>query len=40
MTAVAEPEDAAPITGEEHAPDLFGHPRGLWYLSFTEASSA
>jgi proton-dependent oligopeptide transporter, POT family len=37
MTAVAEPEDAAPITGEEHAPDLFGHPKGLWYLSFTEA---
>src|SRR5690242_4048375 len=36
MTAVAEPEDAAPITGEEHTPELFGHPKGLWYLSFTE----
>ena len=37
MVAVAEPEDAAPLTGEEHVPQLFGHPRGLWYLSFTEA---
>jgi POT family proton-dependent oligopeptide transporter len=37
MTAAAEPEDAAPITGEEHAPQLFGHPKGLWYLAFTEA---
>src|SRR5580765_4619888 len=37
MVAVAEPEDAAPLTGEEHVPDFFGHPRGLWYLAFTEA---
>ena len=37
MVSVAEPEDAAPLTGEEHVPHLFGHPRGLWYLSFTEA---
>ena len=37
MVAVAEPEDAAPLTGEEHVPELFGHPRGLWYLAFTEA---
>src|SRR4051812_47785552 len=37
MTAVAEPEDAAPITGEEHVPELFGHPKGLWFLAFTEA---
>lgn len=37
MTATAEPEDAAPLTGEEHTPDFFGHPRGLWYLAFTEA---
>lgn len=37
MVSVAEPEDAAPLTGEEHAPQWFGHPRGLWYLSFTEA---
>src|SRR4051812_27152626 len=37
MVSVAEPEDAAPLTGEEHMPQLFGHPRGLWYLSFTEA---
>ena len=37
MVSVAEPEDAAPLTGEEHAPQLFGHPRGLWYLAFTEA---
>ena len=37
MTAVAEPEDAAPLTGEEHVPDLSGHPKGLWYLAFTEA---
>src|SRR3954471_12583195 len=37
MTAVAEPDDAAPLSGEMHKPDLFGHPRGLWYLAFTEA---
>jgi POT family proton-dependent oligopeptide transporter len=37
MTAVAEPEDAAPLTGEAHKPDFLGHPRGLWYLAFTEA---
>jgi len=37
MVSVAEPEDAAPLTGEEHVPDFLGHPRGLWYLSFTEA---
>ena len=37
MTATAEPEDAAPLAGEDHAPDFFGHPRGLWYLAFTEA---
>nr|MBA3651256.1 MFS transporter [Chthoniobacterales bacterium] len=37
MTATAEPEDAAPIVGEDHVPDFLGHPRGLWYLAFTEA---
>ncbi len=37
MTATAEPEDAAPLVGEDHMPDFFGHPRGLWYLAFTEA---
>src|SRR6476659_5309374 len=37
MTAVAKPEDATPLTGEEHVPEFFGHPRGLWYLAFTEA---
>ena len=37
MTATAEPDDATPLTGEEHTPDFFGHPRGLWYLAFTEA---
>jgi len=37
MTATAEPDDAAPLTGEEHKPDFLGHPRGLWYLAFTEA---
>ncbi|HMG05822.1 MAG TPA: peptide MFS transporter [Chthoniobacterales bacterium] len=37
MTATAEPEDAAPLAGEDHMPDFFGHPRGLWYLAFTEA---
>ena len=37
MTATAEPEDAAPLTGEEHTPGFLGHPRGLWYLAFTEA---
>ena len=37
MTATAEPEDAAPLAGEDHKPDFFGHPRGLWYLAFTEA---
>ena len=37
MTATANPEDAAPLVGEDHKPDFFGHPRGLWYLAFTEA---
>src|ERR671917_569931 len=37
MTAVAEPDDATPLTGEVHEPQFFGHPRGLWYLAFTEA---
>jgi len=37
MTATAEPEDAAPLAGEDHKPDFLGHPRGLWYLAFTEA---
>src|SRR6476620_6647673 len=37
MTAVAEPDDAVPLAGEIPAPDFFGHPRGLWYLAFTEA---
>jgi POT family proton-dependent oligopeptide transporter len=37
MTAVAEPDDAAPLTGELHEPRFFGHPPGLWYLAFTEA---
>ncbi len=37
MTAAAEPDDAAPLTGEEHVPQFLGHPRGLWYLAFTEA---
>jgi POT family proton-dependent oligopeptide transporter len=37
MTATAEPEDAAPLVGEDHMPDFLGHPRGLWYLAFTEA---
>ena len=37
MTATAEPDDATPLTGEAHPPDFLGHPRGLWYLAFTEA---
>jgi len=37
MTATAEPEDAAPLTGEEYTPGFLGHPRGLWFLAFTEA---
>ena len=37
MTAAAEPEDAAPLVLQDHAPDFLGHPRGLWYLAFTEA---
>ena len=37
MTAVAEPDDAVPLAGEIPAPEFFGHPRGLWYLAFTEA---
>jgi len=37
MTAVAEPDDAAPVVGQVHEPDFLGHPRGLWYLAFTEA---
>ncbi len=36
MTATAEPEDAAPLVGH-HESDFLGHPRGLWYLAFTEA---
>src|SRR2546423_6360586 len=37
MTATAEPDDASPLTGEEHTPGFLGHPRGLWFLAFTEA---
>src|SRR4051795_9745856 len=37
MTAVAEPDDAPPPAGEIPEPNFFGHPRGLWYLAFTEA---
>jgi proton-dependent oligopeptide transporter, POT family len=37
MTAVAEPDDAVPLAGEIPVPDFLGHPRGLWYLAFTEA---
>lgn len=37
MTATAEPDDAAPLAGEDHKPDFWGHPRGLWYLAFCEA---
>jgi MFS family permease len=37
MTATAEPDDATPLSGEAHKPDFLGHPRGLWYLAFTEA---
>src|SRR5947209_19859726 len=37
MTAVAEPHDAVPLAGEIPEPIFFGHPRGLWYLAFTEA---
>ena len=37
MTAVAEPDDAAPLVAETHEPTFLGHPRGLWYLAFTEA---
>ncbi len=37
MTATAEPEDAVPLAGEIPEPQFFGHPRGLWYLAFTEA---
>jgi proton-dependent oligopeptide transporter, POT family len=37
MPATAEPEDAILLTGEVHKPDFLGHPRGLWYLAFTEA---
>src|SRR4030095_9819969 len=37
MTAVAEPDDAVPLAGEIPAPDFCGHPRGIWYLAFTEA---
>jgi proton-dependent oligopeptide transporter, POT family len=37
VTGTAEPDDAAPLSGEEHKPDFFGHPRGLWHLAFTEA---
>ena len=37
MTAVAEPDDAVPLAGEIPALEFFGHPRGLWFLAFTEA---
>lgn len=37
MTAAAEPDDAAPLAGEIPEPSFLGHPRGLWYLAFTEA---
>lgn len=37
MTATAEPDDSVPLMGEQTAPDFLGHPRGLWYLAFTEA---
>src|SRR3982750_4003282 len=37
MSATAEPEDAAPLVLQDHAPDFLGHPRGLWYLALTEA---
>ena len=37
MTATAEPDNAAPLVGEAHEPGFLGHPRGLWYLAFTEA---
>lgn len=37
MTATAAPTDAVPADLELHEPQLFGHPRGLWYLAFTEA---
>src|SRR6187551_3507259 len=37
MTAVAEPDDATPLVAEVREPDFLGHPRGLWYLAFTEA---
>jgi proton-dependent oligopeptide transporter, POT family len=37
VTAIAEPEDAAPLVAEDHVADFFGHPKGLWYLAFTEA---
>jgi POT family proton-dependent oligopeptide transporter len=37
MTATAEPDDAAPLVGQDHKPDFWGHPRGLWYLAFCEA---
>ena len=37
MTAIAEPEDAIPLAGEIPQPQFLGHPRGLWYLAFTEA---
>jgi hypothetical protein len=30
MTATAEPDDAVPLTGEEHKPDFPGRPRGLF----------
>src|SRR5438309_12006626 len=42
MTAAAEPEDAggeAKLGGESPPwpPEFLGHPKGLWFLSFTEA---
>jgi POT family proton-dependent oligopeptide transporter len=38
MTATAEPDDVPPpLPREKLERDFFGHPRGLWYLAFTEA---
>src|SRR3954464_13407040 len=37
MNPVAEPGDAVPFGRGNSWPRFFGHPRGLWYLAFTEA---
>ncbi len=37
MTATAAPDDAIPLAAPPHAPDVLGHPRGLWFLAFAEA---